>query len=314
MPGVSVIVPARDAATTLGGTLDALGAQTGVEPFEVIVVDNGSLDATAAVAERTGARVVRRARGEGPGAARNAGAAVASGEILAFTDADCEPGPGWLAAGLVGLGSSAVVQGAVVPDPRVERGPFDRTVEVTAPTGLFEAASLFVERDVFDRVGGFPGGLEGPGEAPFGEDALFGWAARRSGATIGFSRAAVVHHAVTRRPVGGFVRERTRLALFPALIREIPELRDELCFRRFFLNPRTAAFDVGLVGLILAVGRRRRTVTLVAALPYVVINAREASAWGLRLGARVAVGALLADAVGAGSLIAGSRRTGTLLL
>jgi glycosyltransferase involved in cell wall biosynthesis len=212
VPAVSVIVPARDSAATLGATLGALGRQEGVGEFEVIVVDNGSLDDTAAMAERAGARVVRRARGDGPGAARNAGAGVAEGRVLAFTDADCAPAPGWLAAGIAALDAASVVQGAVEPDPRAELGPFDRTVAVTRPSGLFETASLFVDHALFDRLGGFGEGLEGAGEAPFGEDALFGWAARRAGATVGFCRGAVVYHAVTRRPVSGFVRERLRLA------------------------------------------------------------------------------------------------------
>jgi glycosyltransferase involved in cell wall biosynthesis len=311
--GVSVIVPARDAAATLGRTLDALERQQNAGEFELIVVDNGSLDETASVAERAGVRVVRRTRGDGPGAARNAGAAVASGEILAFTDADCEPAAGWLAAGLAAMGSAAIVQGAVVPSPREELGPFDRTVAVSEPNGLFEAASLFVERAVFDRVGGFPTGLEPRGGAPFGEDALFGWAARRAGATIGFCGGAVVHHAVTRRRVVEFVAERTRVGLFPALVGRIPELRDELCFGRVFLTSRTAAFDLALAGLLVG-GIRRRGWPLLAALPYAALNASEAATWGRRLGPRVAVGTLVADGVGAAALVVGSLRDGTLVL
>jgi glycosyltransferase involved in cell wall biosynthesis len=310
---VSVIVPARDAAATISRTLRALQLQAGVEPFEVIVVDNGSRDETPEVAERAGARVLRRARGEGPGAARNAGVGLASGGILAFTDADCEPQPGWLAAGIAALESAGLVQGAVVPDPRVELGPFDRTVAVDRSSGLFEAASLFVDRAVFDRTGGFPPGLERDGEAPFGEDALFGWAARRSGVTVAFSAEAVVHHAVTRRPVRAFVEERTRLSLFPALIAEIPELRTGLCHRRIFLTRRTAAFDLALSATVVA-GAWRRGLPLVLTLPYLATNGRDAAAWGPRLGARVVVGTLLADLVGACALVTGSIRSRTLVI
>jgi hypothetical protein len=313
VPAVSVIVPARDAAATIGRTLRALECQDGVQSFEVIVVDNGSLDGTAAVAERAGARVVRRARGEGPGAARNAGAGIARSDFLAFTDADCDPDPGWLAAGLAALGSAALVQGAVVADPDAELGPFDRTVIVSGATGLFEAANLFVERAVFDRIGGFAAGLEAPGEAPFGEDALFGWAVRRSGASVDFCREAVVAHAVTRRRASGFVRERTRLDLFPALVARIPELRGELCFAGVFLTPRTAAFDLAVAGVLTAVSRRWPP-GLVLSLPYVALSAREAARWGRRLAPSVAIGTLLADAVGAAALVAGSVRTGNLVL
>ncbi|HEV2752263.1 MAG TPA: glycosyltransferase, partial [Solirubrobacteraceae bacterium] len=57
-PAVSVIVPARDAAATLPATLAALGAQAGAPEHEVLVVDNGSRDATAALAREARARVL----------------------------------------------------------------------------------------------------------------------------------------------------------------------------------------------------------------------------------------------------------------
>ncbi len=92
----SVIVPAYNAADTLGACLQALSAQTVPrERFEVIVVDDGSTDETAAIAEGAGARVVRIPHA-GPAAARNAGAQAARAPILLFTDADCEPGPTWV--------------------------------------------------------------------------------------------------------------------------------------------------------------------------------------------------------------------------
>jgi glycosyltransferase involved in cell wall biosynthesis len=82
---VSVVVPARDAGRTLGACLEALGAQCGVDgDYEVVVVDDGSTDDTAAVAGRFAVRLVRQGP-RGVAAARNAGARVATGEILAFT-------------------------------------------------------------------------------------------------------------------------------------------------------------------------------------------------------------------------------------
>jgi GT2 family glycosyltransferase len=184
---------------------------------------------------------------------------------------------------------------------------------VSGPSGLFEAASLFVERGLFERVGGFGRGLEAADEAPFGEDALFGWAARRAGAVAGFCGDAVVYHAVTRRGIGGFVRERTRLEHFPGLVRDLPELREELCFWRFFLTRRSAAFDLAIAGALTALIARRR-LPLVWTLPYVGLNTRESARWGMRLGPRVAVGTLLADGVGAVALGVGSLRSRTPLL
>jgi cellulose synthase/poly-beta-1,6-N-acetylglucosamine synthase-like glycosyltransferase len=98
-PRISVVVPAFQAAATIEQCVLALLAQTlPREEYEVIVVDDGSSDDTASRAEKSGARVVRLASNLGPGAARNAGVAVARGEVVVFTDADCEPTPPFLAA------------------------------------------------------------------------------------------------------------------------------------------------------------------------------------------------------------------------
>src|SRR5437773_2427376 len=131
-PAVSVIVPARDGAHLIGPLLDALAAQEDAPECELLVVDNGSRDETAAIAERSPVctRVVRRRRGEGPGPARDAGVAAARARLLAFTDTDCRPTPGWLAAGAEALGWAALVQGAVAPEPDVPIGPYDRTLTV----------------------------------------------------------------------------------------------------------------------------------------------------------------------------------------
>ncbi|MBI5305149.1 MAG: glycosyltransferase [Chloroflexi bacterium] len=95
---ISVVVPAFNVAPTLGACLDALHAQTlPRDAYEVIVVDDGSTDATRAVAESRGVRVIAQANA-GAGAARNAGAQNARGEIVVFIDADSVPDAGWLAA------------------------------------------------------------------------------------------------------------------------------------------------------------------------------------------------------------------------
>ena len=180
-PVVSVIVPARDAEATLGRTLAALAAQRLEEPFEVIVVDAGSRDRTAAIAAEAGARVID-AGPLGPAEARNRGAAEARADALAFTDSDCFPEPGWLAGGLRGLEGSALVQGLVRPEQGVPMGPFDRSVSVGGEAGLYETANLFVRRDVFKEVGGFEEWLR-PSIGPphMAEDLHFGWKVRRSG-------------------------------------------------------------------------------------------------------------------------------------
>lgn len=110
-PTASVVIPTRDRPDRLARCLLALDAQTEL-PVEVVVVDDGSRDlaaVTAAVGGRARVRVVRAA-GDGPARARNLGAAEAPGDVVCFTDDDCRPGPGWVAAHLdaVAAGAPAV--------------------------------------------------------------------------------------------------------------------------------------------------------------------------------------------------------------
>jgi len=317
VPQVSVIVPARDAEATLPRALAGLANQELEEgSFEVIVVDNGSRDDTAALASDSSVvtHVIRRARGEGPGAARNAGVEAAAGSVLAFLDADCRPTPGWLVAGVRGLSDADLVQGRVLPDPEVALGPFDRTLSVGGAHGLFESANLFVRRSLFDRVGGFPGGLEPAGGAPFGEDVIFGWRALRGGARTSFCGDALAYHEVTARGAADFVAERARVALFPLLAASVPELRDAFFYRRFFLSRRSAAFDLAAAGVAAAVLGSRRLPALAAAAPYLYLLGGDARRWGIARAPVVAGAGVAADAVAGLALARGSVRARTVLL
>jgi glycosyltransferase involved in cell wall biosynthesis len=98
-PTVSVIVPTRNRADQLRRCLAAVADQTRPAD-EVVVVDDASRDPAsvrAVVAAVPGARVVA-SEGQGPAAARNRGVAEAAGAVVCFTDDDCRPEAGWLAA------------------------------------------------------------------------------------------------------------------------------------------------------------------------------------------------------------------------
>ncbi len=321
LPDVSVVVPAHDAETTLQGTLDALDGSTFAGRHEVVVVDDASRDNTANVALAAGVRVIRLAKQSGPAAARNAGIAASQAALIAFTDADCEPTPGWLPALVTGLQDADLVTGPVIPDPTVAAGPFDRTLTMPHGSPLFETANLGVRRAVAERVGGFEAFAPAPGAPPglrprpdqghFGEDAVFGWRARRSGARVAFVPEALVHHAVFPRGPLGFIAERWRLRFFPALVRELPELRAQF-FLRVFLSARTARFDLAAAGL-LAAALTRRPALVLAATPYVRRDLRTQS-WWRRSVLRHDAALFAADAVGLAALLRGSLATRRPLL
>jgi glycosyltransferase involved in cell wall biosynthesis len=312
---VTVVVAARNAAATLPATLAALTAQQLDGGYEVIVVDSGSDDGTSSVAESSpGVAVLLRNPGGEPASSRNLGAARAHGAVLAFTDADCEPAPGWLAAGLRGLERADIVQGMV--QPAVAPGPFDRTLSVIDEYGLYETANLFVRREWFERVGGFQplvAAVEAGETSPFGEDVWFAWRARRAGARTAFAVDAVVRHAVFERGSRQFLAERARSRYFPPLVSRIPELRDAFLCRRVFLSPASMRFDLALAGLVVAIAARRAP-PAVLALPYGAALAREARRWPRGQRGKVAAVTVGADAVTLAALIRGSVAASTVVL
>ena len=84
-PAVTVIIPARDSAATIGRTLEALARQDLAEEFEVIVVDDGSTDGTREVVRDSALQPKLLAQEHrGPGPARNLGAAEARATVIAF--------------------------------------------------------------------------------------------------------------------------------------------------------------------------------------------------------------------------------------
>ncbi len=214
-PLVSVVVSTFNRPARLTRLLGALRAQTlDAERFEVIVVDNGSEPETGRVldgelaAEHLALRCVRHPVTLGPAAGRNAGWRLAHAPLVAFTDDDCRPTPGWLEAMVAACAEhpGAVLQGPTRPDPaeRDHEGWLAHTVRIERLGPQYETCNIVYPRALLERLDGFD---ESFGLHPAGEDTDLAWRAIESGAPTAFAPAAVVLHAVEQ------VGARGRLAI-----------------------------------------------------------------------------------------------------
>jgi GT2 family glycosyltransferase len=209
---ISVVIVNWNRRSLLRACLASLARQTGAE-FETIVVDNGSGDGSAEMAEAEfGARAIRNPGNRGFCAANNQGIAAARGEFVALLNNDAEAEPGWLAAlhractrsPEVGMAASKVL---VWEDPRridkvghliypdgqnkgrgsgaLDTGQFDREEEVLWPDGC---AAMY-RKEMLDRIGGFDEDF-----FAYGDDAELGLRARIAGWKCIYTPEAVVRH------------------------------------------------------------------------------------------------------------------------
>jgi glycosyltransferase involved in cell wall biosynthesis len=209
-PRISVVVATHDRAYRLSLLLEALRAQTlPREQFEVVIVDDGSRDATPALLRDAAAagdldlRALRQEPARGPAAARNVGWRAARAPLVAFTDDDCRPAPQWLEAFLAAARPDTFVQGRVEKDPDQmdALSPFAHWYEVHHADEGFPTANILYPRDLLERLGGFD---ESFVLLEAGEDTDLGWRAREAGAEVAFAADALVHHGIV--PVGAIAR------------------------------------------------------------------------------------------------------------
>ncbi|MBN2885128.1 MAG: glycosyltransferase family 2 protein [Chromatiaceae bacterium] len=204
----------RDRAAQLPATLEAWREQRCAHDWELILVDNGSRDATPrlladfAAAAPMRVRLVRESR-PGLAAARNAGLRAARGDLIAYTDDDCYPAPDWLArvADVLGDPATAYCGGRVLLfDPRdlpltiQERAaPLIIEPDTFVPSGLIHGANMAFRRAVLLKAQGFDERL-GAG-APFrsGEDTDLLRRLSWSGLRGRYDPRLLVHHHHGRR-------------------------------------------------------------------------------------------------------------------
>jgi glycosyltransferase involved in cell wall biosynthesis len=194
----SVIVPVYNGARTLGACLRALDAQTvQKDSYEIIVVDDGSTDGSAAVATQHGVTIIRQ-ENAGPAAARNEGVRRAGGQILLFTDADCEPRADWIEQMLSPFEDPTVTGAKGIYDTR-QRAVVARFTQAEYEEKYDRLARLpqidFVDtyaaayrRDVFMAHGGFDEGFR------LDEDQEFSFRLAQAGCKLVFVPQALVYH------------------------------------------------------------------------------------------------------------------------
>lgn len=156
---LSFIIPAHDEATLIAAAIAAVRASVPHgEAYEIVVVDDASTDDTARIAEAAGARVVRSTRRQ-IAAARNVGAAAASGLILFFVDADTLVSPRLVSAAVRAIQEGAVGGGATLrfdkPMPRWARIWLPAFLWCYARFGLAAGCFFFCTRAAFETTGGF---------------------------------------------------------------------------------------------------------------------------------------------------------------
>jgi GT2 family glycosyltransferase len=197
-PRISVVVCSYNGECTIRDCLDGL-LQLDYPDFEVIVVDDGSTDRTAAIAREYPFRVVST-KNCGLSAARNTGLEAASGEIVAYIDDDARPDPQWLKyLGAMFMSTAhAGVGGPNIAPPG--DGPIADCV-ANSPGGPVQVllsdreaehipgCNMAFRKACLQAIGGFD-----PQFRTAGDDVDICWRLQQQGWTLGFSPAAIVWH------------------------------------------------------------------------------------------------------------------------
>jgi glycosyltransferase involved in cell wall biosynthesis len=204
-PVVSVVVPTRDRAGYLDVTLASLADQDFTEPYEVIVVDDGSRDSTGDVIRRHGARALMHDPPRGPNAARNAGAQMAEADLIALVDDDVFAPREWLREFVEGARRHADAQAFGGPIRARLEGPAPRSCGREAPpvttldlgSGDVEAdlvwsANMLLRRSALELAGPFDESLPTGGD----EEEWLRRLASRGGKIVYIAAAAIDHRRV----------------------------------------------------------------------------------------------------------------------
>jgi|GEM_PF-749637 len=195
-PRISVVVATFNRRESLRQLLESLMKQTlCMDHFEVIIVSDGSTDGTATMVSqlKSGFRNldVLDLKNRGPGGARNAGARVARGKYLAFTDDDCLASPDWLEQIIHAFERTGAVgiQGRTTTD-RLARSPLTHQIEILSPclTSMPTCNAAYL-KSAFDSAGGFDEAFKFAHD----EDADLAWRVEDLGGMVFVPEAHIIH-------------------------------------------------------------------------------------------------------------------------
>lgn len=213
-PKVSVIVPVRDDRDRIGRCIEALLAQDYPRDLlEVIIVDNGSTDGTPEVVQQHAVTLLVESGRPTPYLARNRGLREASGDVIAFTDADCVARPDWVSQGLRALEQEGadLVGGRVAFSFTERRGAGECYDAITnlemenniRERGVAKTGNLFARKAVVEAIGPFPDNLRSGG------DVWWTGKATRAGFRMVYGPDAVVEKPA--RPFWALMRKQFRV-------------------------------------------------------------------------------------------------------
>lgn len=326
---VSVVIPCRDRIDMLRDVLSGLAAQTfDADRMELIIVDGESSDpieemvADFARNVAFDVRYLQHLPDEGPVTKRNAGVQAARGEIIAFTDSDCRPVAGWLAAGVAPFDDPKVgfVSGPVTYKPEQTANFFSKlSAETLVEHPTYPTANMFYRRALFLGQGGFDttlGVRDFLNRATECADTDLAWQIRKAGHANVFAKDALIYHEVEQLTPFKWLMEPTRLILLPLLVKLHPEIAPLMLKGNVLFYRGTLLIYGGVLFVFFALFFAPKALWLVPAglVALTVRRAKSLAPGALARGAKEVIFNLGRMAVLAVTLVVGSVRYGRLVL
>jgi GT2 family glycosyltransferase len=226
----SVVVPTCRRPQLLNRCLAALTEQQFDHgKFEIIVVDDGPSTDTRQLVLSWAARTLRHgpvigyltnAGNHGPAAARNVGCSAACGDVIAFTDDDTIPTPGWLTYGVKTMKNGAVAAWGRLVMP-IPNPPTDYELDAAGlERAEFVTANCFVRKSAFEAIGGFDERFK----LPWREDADLFFRLLKYDTSMQHTPHAVVVHPVRRAPWGISILQQRKVLFDALLYKKHPDL------------------------------------------------------------------------------------------